>query len=106
MDYSHGLLEVLDEGVVLEIKVGHARELISHLLDEYNGCNLEDMRKKISWELPRVMQFLEMPSDYVFDIKIGIEKLNEEVERLFQEEKEHKKQMQQVESSQQEKDVA
>lgn len=63
----------------IENKLNYTGVLVGNLLDDYDGIDLEEMRKKISWELPRVQAFLNIIFDYCHAAK---EKSNETLVEL------------------------
>jgi len=85
MSRIHELNDAIDNVGEVGTKIGYADTLMSDLIQDYDGIDIEEMRKKVSWELPRIMTFLNIIFDYVSDSKHKINEIEKELSRICDE---------------------
>ena len=91
MSRIHELNNAIDNVGEVGMKIGYADTLIRDLIEEYDGRDLEKMRTKASWELPKIMTFLNIIFDYVSDSKLKINEIEKELSRICDEVKKEQK---------------
>lgn len=85
MGRIHDINDAIDGISEVETKLNYLVMLVNDLLDDYDCRDLEEMRMKIFYELPRVQIFLNIISDYSYAAKMKSAKIVSALEKICDE---------------------
>lgn len=85
MSRVHQINNTIDSIGEVETNLDYAQTLVWELIEDYGYTDLEKMRTKISWELPRVQTFLNIILDYCYAAKVKSAEIMQELNKVCDE---------------------